>query len=454
MPRVMVIGLDACPPAVLFDSLLPHLPAFRALAQRSMVGPLESSMPPITVPAWSSMVTGLDPGALGIYGFHDRRDYSYEGRRLASSLHVGAPTLWSLLSRAHKRCRVLGVPQTYPPKPVRGTLVAGPPLPEGARDFVYPVEAHAALMEWVPDYRVDVPEFRRANQAQAVAQVVAMTEARFRVAERWVQAADWDFFMMVEIGLDRMQHMIWDDAILDAALAPQTGALFDYYRQLDRHLAKLLSLLRADDVVFVVSDHGAQRLWGNFALNEWLVAEGYLVLNQPRAPGVVSPLLPAEVDWTRTRAWGDGGYVGRIYLNLLGRESQGIVSEADAPSLLAELRRKLGALLGPDDQRLPVQTLAPHEVYREVNGVPPDLMVLVAELRFRTLGTLGHGQLFVAKNDQGADAANHAPHGVLILQDGQGARPAPTHATLLDIAPTVLHRLGMTPPGSMHGQIL
>ncbi|HEY3282878.1 MAG TPA: alkaline phosphatase family protein, partial [Armatimonadota bacterium] len=128
-PPIAVIGLDCAPPELVFDAWLEDLPNLRALTRRGLYGKLESTIPPITVPAWMCMMTSRDPGTLGIYGFRNRKDHSYTGLGFASSLMVKEPTVYDLLGEEGARVITLGVPLTWPPKPVNGLMVSGFPIP-------------------------------------------------------------------------------------------------------------------------------------------------------------------------------------------------------------------------------------------------------------------------------------------------------------------------------------
>lgn len=440
--RLCIIGLDCLTPHLIFDRYRERLPTFNALVQTCLWGPLRSSIPPITVPAWACMTTGCDPGQLGLYGFRDRVDHGYDRRRLASSLAFDPPPVWSLLSRAGLRCRVLGVPLTYPPKPVRGCLVSGPLTPDDGGDddtiFSFPPEAGAGLRAAFGSLIFDVDRHRAANQADLLSRITAMTRQRFAIARAWAAEEDWDFFMMVDMGPDRIHHAFWH----------REDILTEYYGELDRLLGHLLAQLRPTDLVLVVSDHGAQSMTGGFALNQWLWREGYLTLRT--TPPEPVAFDPAAVDWGQTRAWADGGYVGRIYLNIAGREPEGILSETEAVAVAAEIAARLTDLAGPDGERLDNRVLFPAEIYRALNGSPPDLLVLLSDLRLRALGSVGHPDLFSSRDDRGLDQANHAKDGVILMRDGHGGR-CRRGLTLYDIAPTVLAQFGLAIPEQMIG---
>src|SRR3954471_2401593 len=129
---------------------------------------------------------------------------------------------------------------------------------------------------------------------------------------------------MVEMGIDRMHHAFWKHLDADG---PYADAILDYHRHVDELVGSLLEHADEDTAVLVVSDHGAKRMEGGIRVNEWLRREGYLrTLTEPDAP---VPLADARVDWGSTRAWGDGGYYGRISLTVRGREPEGTVAPED-----------------------------------------------------------------------------------------------------------------------------
>ncbi len=138
--RVLVIGLDCLTPQLVFERYIDRLPNIRSLMQAGYWGRLRSCDPPITVPAWSCMVTSKDPGQLGFYGFRNRKDYSYEGLAFANSLAVREPTLWNILSKNRRDSVLVGIPQTYPVKPLRGHLVTGFLAPDNQSEHTYPSE--------------------------------------------------------------------------------------------------------------------------------------------------------------------------------------------------------------------------------------------------------------------------------------------------------------------------
>src|SRR3989449_9393931 len=120
--KLFIVGLDSATPALVFDRWRDQLPTLSRLIARGAHGRMLSTHPPITVPAWTSMTASRDPGELGIYGFRNRKDHSYDGYAFANSAQVKVPRLWDWLGKAGLHTVVLGVPQTYPPSAVNGEM--------------------------------------------------------------------------------------------------------------------------------------------------------------------------------------------------------------------------------------------------------------------------------------------------------------------------------------------
>ena len=453
--KVLVIGLDCAPPELIFHRFRDDLPTIRHLMQTGVYGPLNSTIPPITVPAWMSMMTGKDPGTLGFYGLRNRADYSYTRLSIANATLVNDDTVWDILSAAGKKVILVGVPQTYPPRAVNGCLIASFLTPSNDSVYTYPQSLKAEIERVADGYVIDVRDFRTDDKARLLRDIYAMTEKRFRVTRHLVQTRDWDFCMHVEMGTDRIHHGFW--RFLDPIHRKRElhsefqNAIRDYYRYLDREIASLIDLAGEDAAIFLVSDHGAKRIDGGICINEWLIREGYLVPKKyPQTPAAFEAL---EIDWTKTTAWGAGGYYARIFLNIAGREPTGIVPPERCDALCDELSEKIAAI--PDDRGhpLPTRVFKPKEIYRAITNIPPDLIVYFGDLLWRSVGTVGHRAIHTFENDTGPDDANHSQHGVFILNDGThtGER---SHLDIRDVAPTILGLMGMPIPTDMQGQAI
>ena len=444
-PFVLVVGLDCLAPDLVFGRYREQLPTFAALMREGTWGPLASADPPITIPAWTCMMTGVPGSRLGLYGFRHRRLGSYSEKYLANATHVRVPRVWDTLSAAGRSVGVVGVPQTWPPAPVNGFLVSdAPPTRQAA--FTFPVELEAEIEQAVGRYQFDVEGFRMADPDRVLNAIGAITRQRFDLFRTLATTRGGDFLMMVDMGPDRVHHLFYRHC---DPTHPRhrpghrhAGSVLDYYRLLDVELARTLRLVPATSHVLVVSDHGAQPMLGGFCLNDWLIAAGWLRLKQPAK--AVRDFDEGLVDWARTRAWAWGGHCGRIFLNLRGREPEGTVTPEEAPALLEEIAQALEARLDPTGRPMGnrVLRMGGPELPAPI-GDHPDLLVYLGEMRWRALGSVGQRDLFQQENDSGADDASHHRMGVFIHRGPEGGQGHRLGLRLYDVAPTILSWFGL-----------
>ena len=306
--------------------------------------------------------------------------------------------MWDALGAQGKRSVLIGVPPSFPPPTeFPGWRVGCFLTPPSAERWAYPQELEVEIEEELGgkgQYIFDIPNFRQAGYDTTLDQVYKMTERRFQVGRRMIQNKPWDFFMLCDIAPDRLHHVFWQfydtRHPLYEAGNQYEGIFQDYYRFLDRQLADFLELVPEDAVTIVMSDHGARPMMGGLCFNDWLIQEGFLALEEK--PAGPMPIKEARIDWSRTRAWGDGGYYGRLFLNVKGREPQGQVEPADYEATRDELIAKLEAAPGPDGQPLGTKVLKPQDVYPEVRGVAPDLIVYFGDLEWRSVGSVGNAE--------------------------------------------------------------
>jgi predicted AlkP superfamily phosphohydrolase/phosphomutase len=229
------------------------------------------------------------------------------------------------------------------------------------------------------------------------------------------------------------------------------SAFRDYYRFLDGEVAKLLEALPDDAVIILMSDHGARRMDGGVCFNEWLANESYLQFSEPVTQP--TPIGKAPIEWAQTIAWGDGGYYGRLFLNVKGREPQGTVDPSRYEEVRDELVARLESMPGPDGTPLGTKVYRPQDVYPEVRGVAPDLIVYFGDLRWRSVGQVGTGEIFTYENDTGPDGANHDRDGVFVMVGAPGQPTGPRGGLrLIDVGPTILSLYGLEAPDGAQGR--
>jgi predicted AlkP superfamily phosphohydrolase/phosphomutase len=463
--KVFVIGLDCGAPQLIFDRWRNKLPNFSRLAENGLYGDLMSTIPCITVPAWSSMLSSKDPGTLGFYGFRNRADRSYERMSIATGADVKEKRVWDYVGEAGKKSVVVGVPQTYPVRAIDGWLISSfltPNTTNPRTQWTHPTELREEVRKLLGNqtYDVDVAQFRTDDKEFLLQQIYAMTDKRFKVLNFLLREKPWEFFMFVEMGVDRMHHAFW--GYMDEAHPryrrgnPYENAILDYTVHLDGLVGELLDQLDENTVVMVVSDHGAKAMQGGICINEWLRREGYLVLlDEPRGENVV-PFEKAEVDWNKTKVWGAGGYYGRIFMNVAGREPSGIIPPSDYERERDKLAARVAAIPAPDGKPIDTVSYKPEDVYRTVRNIPPDLIIYFGKLRWRSVGSFGHDGIYTFENDIGPDDANHAPNGMFILYDPKKSYSGRQlhDLQLMDVAPTILDIMGLPVPADMQGRVI
>ena len=452
MNRLFVIGLDCFDPTLAFEWWWDDLPNLRSLAAQGTYGRLESTIPPITVPAWTCMLSGKDPGQHGFYGFRNRADYSYHQMSIATANRIRFPRVWDRVSQSGGRAIVVGVPQTYPVRPLNGIMVSSFLTPSTESAYTYPPEFKDEIGQVVGEYMLDVPNFRTDDKVRLLQDIYRMSRQRFTLVKHLLRTRpDWDMFMFVDMGPDRIHHGMWK--YVDPrhpkyrAGNPYENTIHKYYQFLDAQIGELLAMLPDDVAVLVMSDHGAQPMIGGICINDWLIAHGYLTLLD-KPPGVVS-LDQCEIDWEHTKAWGAGGYYGRLFLNVRGREPQGVIPPDQVEAFKREITARLEAITDPDGRNIGTRVFRPEEVYAEVNNIPPDLIVYFGNLAWRSVGSVGNEGFHVFENDTGPDDANHAQKGMYILRRPGATSGVQIERTWHAIAPTMLELLGLDVPDEM-----
>ncbi len=455
--KILVLGLDCAAPEILLgDDRLENL---RRLMGLGCYGRLESVVPPITVPAWMCLCTSQDPGSLGVYGFRNRADRSYDRLQIVDSRSIDAVTIADQVGREGGKSVLIGVPPNYPPRKVNGISVGCFLTPDTTQGtFTHPPAISEEIRRLVGEYPVDVKGFRTQDKTWLRDQVLAMSRTQFAVVRHFLENAEWDYFHFVEIGLDRIQHGFWSHH--DPAHrrhdpeSPFRDAIRDYYRHLDAEIGSVLERLNDDTVVLVVSDHGARTLEGGFCINQWLVNEGLLVLN--REPEGITPFAELDVNWERTTRL-ERGRLLRPRLPERPRDAsrRGRSTRPTTSGFATTSRPDWRPRTGPDGRPLGTLVFKPEEIYREVRNVAPDLIVHFGALAWRSIGGVGYPTVHVFENDTGPDDCNHAQHGAFVLAAPNVPPIGEVEgAHLLDIAPTVLELAGYDVPPSMQGRSL
>jgi predicted AlkP superfamily phosphohydrolase/phosphomutase len=502
-PRVLVIGLDGATFRIMRPLLdAGRLPVLGRLIAEGASGILKSTIPPHSSVAWPSFATGKNPGKHGVFYVLNTIPGSYQ-RRLVNSQSVRALTLWDLLSLRQRTVGIMDVPITFPARPVRGFLLAGMMTPNEESLFTYPDSLYSELVQELGELPLEaalLPAAVRQGPVAALKAIVKLSESRRRAALYLMKSRPWDFFCVVFRGTDLIQHIMWRYMQEDLrALHPELSRKFEhtieqFYIKMDRAVGELMAEAGPGVTTIVMSDHGMGPCRRNFYMNRWLEENGFLhrkpasiwrarrprlrkrTVLPPVPPGRPAPrlrrwmgstplLVPEleylgrhhEVDWSRTRAYANWtGGESMISINLRGREPQGIVSAgAEYDAVCQEITRGLLELRDPWDGGPVIE-----KVYRrdEIYQGPyveeaPDLHLMPREFTYHARGEV-RARAVLEKVTHRAPSL-HDPDGIVIMQ-GAGIAPAAAleGARIIDVAPTVLHLLGLPVPDDMDGEVL
>jgi predicted AlkP superfamily phosphohydrolase/phosphomutase len=504
--KVLVVGLDGAT----FDLIKPwvaagHLPALDRILREGAHGVLHSTVPPMTAPAWTSFATGVNPGKHGLYDWIAREPDSYTFTPV-TALDARAPTIYTLLSQRDRRVCVLNVPMTFPAVPVNGVMISGMPAPSLSHAVSYPPEALHEIVAAAGDYLL----YPDPGQAYSDSGVDAFLDRLYRTTELRVKAFEhlrsqepWDFTMVVFNGTDTVSHAMWKfmdsgHPLYDPARAAKYGhAIRDFYHRVDGYLAHVIAGLDDDTTLFIMSDHGFGPFHKFIHVNNWLIREGFMAIRpgarsrlkhgmfragfapmaiyntmmrfglgalkrevvRGQGQGLLKRLFLSfdDVDWSRTVAYSLGN-VGQIFLNVAGREPQGSVQPGAAyETVRSQIVERLAELRDPQTGERIVETIYRREdVYSgEQVERAPDILFIPRRLEYFGFGEYEFGSHKVIESMQRGISGTHRLTGVFLAY-GAAVKPGGVveGASLVDLAPTMLHVLGEPVPAHMDGRVL
>lgn len=491
-PRLLLLGLDGAT----LDLLLPwaeagELPNLAALIARGAHGPLRSTIPPITPCAWTTMMTGTNPGRHGVYDFVLPKAGTY-GRRMSSASDRQTRPVWLLANDAGLTATVLNVPTTYPPDTLNGYMLAGE---MGAPSFNPSVTSPAALYD---DLKVAVGDFpmqtvtrtTRGYDLAALDAQVANREAAFT----WMlDNRSADLFIAVVNYTDHLEHFFLQDRALEADGRHIEDMVLYGYQAADRLLGAMLERCGPQTNVLVVSDHGAGPLRTYVNIDRLLVEAGLLAFRGSHGtnrggvlrklaqatPDWVRDALPkqlrrgalekirqeyeGEIDWPQTKVFRRGTGFG-LELNVQGRLPEGTIAAADyeraREEIIATVRaawtsvpelgdlevyRKEELYSGPMADLAPDIILAPDQFSVEPTASPsPEAGIAVSLEEMHRYGAAKRFKI-----------GSHRLDGIFLAAGPDIRRgSAPEGAWLADITPTLLHLLGVAAPEGFDGRVL
>ena len=444
---------------------------------RGTWGPLRSTVPALTLPAWASFMTGKNPGGHGVYAFQRLAADRYTSAGLANARDLGAAPFWEIAGRAGRRLGIINVPPSYPLRPVPNGYIVGCMLTPPGERLTEPPEVRDDLGE----YEVDAPApkgLRRADasfQEQALSYLRAVrrqTTLRTKATLRLMERRPTDAVCVVFYAPDRVQHYFWeylDPEASQAADAAVQSALADVFTALDDGIGALVNAAAPDATVVLVSDHGfGAKPVLSVRVNRWLADNGLLRRHAfwRLRRRVIKKMLPATwrarydtidhilVDRPRTRAWSEALFTGTagVWVHLAGRYPRGCVTPgSEYEALRDQIVGGLRSLVDPEGHRVFESVQRREDLYRGpfVERAPDVVAVCTRRfgIIFESLGReLRDRELFGPFEELGY-TGTHDPLGIYLFAGP--AIPAAGERGELPIeaiTPTILHLLDVPVP--------
>ncbi len=514
--KVFVIGMDGAT----LDLILPwvkegRLPAFARLIEEGTYGPLESTANQRSASAWTSIMTGKNPGKHGIYEFYDYVPGTYDIRFLNGN-DRDSESLWKILSRHGKKVNVINVPMTYPAEEVNGVLIAGLDSPGSkSKGFMYPPELQKDLAEKFGDYIIEpgVTGFIVGGKIdEALENLYRELDQKVKIANYLMDSHSWDFFMVVFRSLDAAQHCFWKH--IDPLHPEYTkegnksygDVIYNVYKRVDQFIEELLRKIGEEVTLIIVSDHGfGRKHCATSQLNQWLGSKGYLTFKGSKVSSskrwyqevqtsilagaykkvvgktprrlkewlvklfsglrnrVQSRLIFSGIDWEKTTAYSDTLFP-YIRINLKDREPLGIARVEEYDALIAQLKADLKECRDSESgEKIVDKVFHRDEIYwGEHLSKAPDLLIRWREdIAINSIAINGSRKEslkaypLIPGEDPRIISGDHRLNGIIFLKGSNIRRNhLISDANIIDVASTILYQLECPIPDDIDGKVL
>src|SRR3989344_1058518 len=443
MKKVFVFGIDGAMPEKVFGEWLDELPTIKKLMSQGYYAKLNSSIPPLSGTAWTSMTTGKRPADTGIFEYTFRKNFSYDDIHVISTNNIKEKTIWEILSEYGKKSIYCFVPITWPIKPFNGFAISGflTPVSDDVR-LTQPPELKSELASFLGEpIQIDIPNYRGITKEELKNETYRVTKLHLKCMKYLIENKEWDFYFSTIMGSDRMNHNFWrycDEGHRKYVKGNEhENTLKEFYKFIDRELGEIIKLLDEDTTIIVLSDHGILRMHNRVNLSDWLIKEGYLVLKKPVEEKC--KLEMEMIDWEKTRAWAIGAFDGEIFINLEGRESKGIVKQEEYAGLINELEERFKKILGDDGKKLDTEIFVKKRDYdgKEIDEAP-DMIVYFDGLQYGCNTSLINNEtLWSPQTAIGSDDAGHSKQGIFIM-NSSNKKGYVGEIDILDVVPIIL----------------
>lgn len=505
--KVLIIGLDGAT----FDLIKPwveqgELPTFKNLMKEGVYGDLNSTIPPLTPPAWTSLVTGKNPGKHNIFDFFKLKKNDYD-RAIITSLDKRSESLWNILNKHNIKTGVLNLPFTYPPEKVNGFIVCGSESISVKSDFTYPKNLKKELLEKVKEYRqgLNWSYINKEDHDRFIKDLNLVTEKLEETSIYLIKKYKPEFFMVVFDDLDRLQHFFWrhmdkKHPMYDKEKSEKyKDAILNYYKKLDSVISNLIKFADKNTFIMILSDHGFGPIYKEVYINHYLKNLNLLKLKKEKELqksllkklGITkekliylsnsyklnriikkipyklkvflnsninsSKLGDSSIDWFNTKAYFFSHSGRGIMINLKNRQINGIVSEGKEYDsirdlIIDELKKIKDNSTG---KRLIKNIFKREGIYKgPYIKNSPDLIVEMEEGYIAQEG-MGKEPIMLSKQGSAYKSADHKINGIFIAKGPNIVKNKKIkNANILDVTPTLLYLLNIPISKDIDGKIL
>jgi predicted AlkP superfamily phosphohydrolase/phosphomutase len=477
--EVLLIGLDGATFDIL-DPLIEEgaLPRLEQLIESGARAILQSTVPALTPPAWTSLMTGRGPGSHGIFDFFRKEDESSPLLHLLTSQDVAGPTMWSLANDAGLQSTILNFPLTFPPPAIKGHIVPGGFMPWRQLRLGCHPPALFDRLRALPSFNarelaLDMTQEAKAIEGCADDEIEPWVDMHIRRERQWVDIVRFlretepsEFTAVLFDGTDKLQHLCWRfiDPVMSGALTSAwelrvRDKVREYYCRLDGLIGELCQLF-ADATIVVASDHGFGPQVRTFYVNSWLERQGLLAWQEGQAPAAADAAALGlnqlarhayQIDWSRTRAFAPMPSGNGIHIVKADAAHPNGVPAAEYRAFRDALASDLLKVRDPETGEPVVSRVSTRDqlfqgpAYR----FAPDLTL---ELEDGGLISILSSPESVRRRP--VPTGTHSPHGIFVAAGPEirsGARVAPL--SILDVAPLMLYALDMPLPADLEGQL-
>lgn len=490
--KVVVIGLDGAT----WDLIKPwakegKLPTFKKLMEQGAWGKLESTMPPVTAPAWASFITGRNPGKTGVYDFLYLKEKFPPKVGVCCGAMVKENNLLTILSDQEFKVVSINIPMTYPPYEVNGSLITGIETPDGGK-FAYPDGLYEELLGkgYFPEPKLS---YRPGAEEGYLSGLYSMIESRNKILFDFLEDDDFDLLLFLFRETDLISHTFWKYMDDNHPLYPGNNffgeSMLEIYEEADKLLKEVLVRKDKNTLLIVMSDHGFGPEYYRVNLNNWLLRKGYISLksdlrtttkklvNEFISPsrawdmanklglkwlgekkkmqirtgqrGLFSKCFLSfdDVDWKQTEAYSIG-CIGR-HLPIFVKDRKSVILE--------EIKKDILSINEHLDREVVGRIIDARDVYTKNSvNVLPDLFV---EFREPYAGYvlpppyISEANSVVCKSPVTQSGA-HKTIGILMAIGPEVRSGEISKSSITDIAPTLLALFGSDSPKEMDGRIL